>query len=134
MERGNIKTSPSCVMRECHQGKRKKKFCNYHEPQEACSAHALYHGTAEALAGLVCQGRQKASQKCSLTGREVKDLNAFVKDRIEEMIKEHNHNMHMMSDFKDLSISSSNKSIQSFISDTSVEGSDNNSCKPAHKK
>eukprot|EP00957_Ditylum_brightwellii_P141502 10779301-Ditylum_brightwellii.AAC.2 len=33
------------------------------EPQEACSAHALHHGTAEALAGLVCQGRQKAGQK-----------------------------------------------------------------------
>eukprot|EP00957_Ditylum_brightwellii_P199424 15201490-Ditylum_brightwellii.AAC.1 len=33
------------------------------EPQETRSAHALHHGTAEALAGLVCQGCQKAGQK-----------------------------------------------------------------------
>eukprot|EP00957_Ditylum_brightwellii_P012075 912794-Ditylum_brightwellii.AAC.1 len=69
-----------------------------------------------------------------LAGKEVKDLIAFVKDKIKEMIKERNRNMHAMSDFKDLSISSSNKSIRSIISNTCVEGLDNNSCKPAHKK
>eukprot|EP00957_Ditylum_brightwellii_P129561 9882321-Ditylum_brightwellii.AAC.1 len=49
---------------------------------EARSAHALYHRTAEAPAGLVCQGHQKAGKKCSLTGKEVKDLIALVKDKI----------------------------------------------------
>eukprot|EP00957_Ditylum_brightwellii_P155722 11855462-Ditylum_brightwellii.AAC.1 len=33
------------------------------EPQEARSAHAPYHRTAEAPEGPVCQGRQKAGQK-----------------------------------------------------------------------
>eukprot|EP00957_Ditylum_brightwellii_P021595 1628198-Ditylum_brightwellii.AAC.1 len=37
------------------------------------------------------------------------------------MIKEYNRNMHAMSDFEDLSISSSNESIQSIISNTSNE-------------
>eukprot|EP00957_Ditylum_brightwellii_P190088 14471441-Ditylum_brightwellii.AAC.1 len=74
------------------------------------------------------------AKRRSLTGQEVKDLNAFVKDKIEETIKESNRNMHTMSNFKDLSISSSNDSIQSIISNTSDEESDSNSCKPAHKK
>eukprot|EP00957_Ditylum_brightwellii_P025434 1923482-Ditylum_brightwellii.AAC.1 len=97
------------------------------ELKEARSAHALYHGTAEAPAGLVCQGHQKAGQK-------VKDLNMFVKDKIKETIKERNHDMHAMSNFEDLSISFSNKSIHSIISNTSVEGSDDKSRKPAHKE
>ena len=59
-----------------------------------------------------------------MTGKEVKDLNAFVKDKINETIKEHNHDMHAMSNFKDLSISSSHESIQSIISNTSNEESD----------
>eukprot|EP00957_Ditylum_brightwellii_P037303 2823658-Ditylum_brightwellii.AAC.1 len=33
------------------------------EPQESCSAYALYHGSAEAPAGLVCQVCQKVDQK-----------------------------------------------------------------------
>eukprot|EP00957_Ditylum_brightwellii_P139267 10614023-Ditylum_brightwellii.AAC.1 len=67
-------------------------------------------------------------------GKEVKDLNAFVKEKIHETIKECNHNMNAINDFEDLSISSSNESIQSIISDTSDEELDNNSCKLAHKK
>eukprot|EP00957_Ditylum_brightwellii_P013758 1037124-Ditylum_brightwellii.AAC.1 len=63
---------------------------------------------------------KRRAKKRGLTGKEVKDLNALVKDKVKEMIKESNHNMHTMSDFKDLSISSSNKSIQSIINDTSV--------------
>ena len=66
--------------------------------------------------------------------KEVKDLNMFSKDKINKMIKKYNPNMHAMSDFEDLSISSSNKNIQSIISNTSVEGSDNKSCKLASKK
>eukprot|EP00957_Ditylum_brightwellii_P168622 12834545-Ditylum_brightwellii.AAC.1 len=57
-----------------------------------------------------------------------------VKGKIDETIKECNRNMHTISNFKDLSISSSNESIQSIISDTSDEESDRDSCKPAHKK
>eukprot|EP00957_Ditylum_brightwellii_P043517 3299452-Ditylum_brightwellii.AAC.1 len=73
----------------------------------------------------------KDAKRCGQTGKDIKDLNTFVKDKIKETIKERNCNMHAMSNFKDLSISSS---IQSIISNTSVEDSDNNSCKQAHKK
>eukprot|EP00957_Ditylum_brightwellii_P197972 15081906-Ditylum_brightwellii.AAC.1 len=68
-ERGSIKISPSRFTRDVtvwenvSKEKRKKKFCNYHEPQKAHSANAPYHRTAEALAGPVCQGHQKAGQK-----------------------------------------------------------------------
>eukprot|EP00957_Ditylum_brightwellii_P148158 11280494-Ditylum_brightwellii.AAC.1 len=72
--------------------------------------------------------------KHSLTGGEVKDLNAFVKDKIDDTIKERNCNMHTMSDFEDLSISSSNDNTESIISNTSDEELDGNSRKPAHKK
>eukprot|EP00957_Ditylum_brightwellii_P111756 8523835-Ditylum_brightwellii.AAC.1 len=77
---------------------------------------------------------KRQSKRRSLTGNEVKDLNTFIKDKIKDTIKGHDCNIHAMSNFKDLSISSSNKSIQSIISNTSVEDSDNNSCKLAPKK
>eukprot|EP00957_Ditylum_brightwellii_P006613 501770-Ditylum_brightwellii.AAC.1 len=76
----------------------------------------------------------KDAKRHDLTGKEVMDLNVFIKDKINEMIKERNRNMHTMSNFEDLSISLSKKSIQSVISNTFVEDSDDNSCKPAHKK
>eukprot|EP00957_Ditylum_brightwellii_P137825 10507873-Ditylum_brightwellii.AAC.1 len=44
---------------------------------------------------------KRQAKKCGLTGREVKDLNVFVKDKIKEMIKKHDRNMHAMSNFKD---------------------------------
>eukprot|EP00957_Ditylum_brightwellii_P133284 10163083-Ditylum_brightwellii.AAC.1 len=95
------KTIP-CAKKE-HDNDRKKKHQDnpklhqkrHHEPQEACSAHTPHHRTAEAPAG-----------------KEVKDLNEFIKDKIKDTIKECNPNMQAMSDFEDLSISSSNKSIQ----------------------
>eukprot|EP00957_Ditylum_brightwellii_P099525 7581006-Ditylum_brightwellii.AAC.1 len=59
------------------------------------------------------------AKKCGLTGKEVKNLNASVKDKIKETIKKHNCDIHAMSNFEDLSISSSNESIQSVISNTS---------------
>eukprot|EP00957_Ditylum_brightwellii_P168607 12833484-Ditylum_brightwellii.AAC.1 len=55
---------------------------------------------------------KKQAKKCSLSAKEVKDLIVFIKDKIKEMIKERNCNMHVMSNFEDLSISSSNKSVQ----------------------
>eukprot|EP00957_Ditylum_brightwellii_P186497 14199322-Ditylum_brightwellii.AAC.1 len=69
-----------------------------------------------------------------MTGREVKDLNAIVKDMIDETTKERNRDMHAMSNFKDLSISSSNNSIKCIVSDTSDEESDGNNHKLPHKK
>eukprot|EP00957_Ditylum_brightwellii_P025080 1897929-Ditylum_brightwellii.AAC.1 len=42
---------------------------------------------------------EKRTKKCGLTGREVEDLNMFVKDKIEETIKECSRNMHTMSNF-----------------------------------
>eukprot|EP00957_Ditylum_brightwellii_P162825 12399055-Ditylum_brightwellii.AAC.1 len=78
MERRNIKTSPSRIMRDVMVQEKVIK--------EACSAHALRHGTAKAPTGLVCQGHQKAGQKYGLTGKEVKDLNVFIKDMIKEII------------------------------------------------
>eukprot|EP00957_Ditylum_brightwellii_P209591 15362382-Ditylum_brightwellii.AAC.1 len=77
---------------------------------------------------------KRRAKKHGLTGREVKDLNAFVKDKIKETIKEHDCDMHAMSDFDNLFISSSDNSMESIISDTSNEESDSDSCKPAHKK
>eukprot|EP00957_Ditylum_brightwellii_P133596 10185885-Ditylum_brightwellii.AAC.1 len=74
------------------------------------------------------------AKKCSLSAREVKDLNTSVKNKINETIKQHNCSMHAMSNFKDLSISSSDESVQNIISNTSVEDSDNENCKPASKK
>ena len=77
---------------------------------------------------------ERQAKKRGLTGREVKDLNAFVKDKIKETIKEHDRDMHTMSNSDNLSISSSNDSIKSIISNTSDEESDGDSCKLAHKK
>eukprot|EP00957_Ditylum_brightwellii_P093923 7152869-Ditylum_brightwellii.AAC.1 len=77
---------------------------------------------------------KRRAKKRRLIGKEVKDLNVFVKDKIEETIKERDRDMHAMSDFEDLFISSSNKIIQSIVSNTSVKSSDNDSCKSAHKK
>eukprot|EP00957_Ditylum_brightwellii_P004597 349611-Ditylum_brightwellii.AAC.1 len=77
---------------------------------------------------------KRRTKKRSLTGREVKDLNTFVKDKIKETIKDRNRNMHAMSNFKDLSISSSDDSIESIISGAFDEESDSDSRKLAHKK
>eukprot|EP00957_Ditylum_brightwellii_P184505 14053110-Ditylum_brightwellii.AAC.1 len=77
-------------------------------------------------------GRQ--AKKHGLSAKEVKDLNAFVKDKINETIKELDCNMYMISNFEDLSISSSNKIVQSIISNTSVKGSDDESLKQASMK
>eukprot|EP00957_Ditylum_brightwellii_P059189 4492127-Ditylum_brightwellii.AAC.1 len=77
---------------------------------------------------------ERRAKKRGLTGREVKNLNTFVKDKIKETIKERDHDMHAMSNFDNMSISSSNDSIKSIISDTFNEELDGDSCKPAHKK
>eukprot|EP00957_Ditylum_brightwellii_P195008 14857619-Ditylum_brightwellii.AAC.1 len=43
---------------------------------------------------------ERQAKKHGLTGKEVKDLNAFAKDKIKETTKEHNCDMHAMSNFK----------------------------------
>eukprot|EP00957_Ditylum_brightwellii_P064284 4878492-Ditylum_brightwellii.AAC.1 len=55
---------------------------------------------------------KRQTKKCNISAKEVKDLNTFVTDKIDKTIKENECNMHAISDFKELSISSSNKSIQ----------------------
>eukprot|EP00957_Ditylum_brightwellii_P051280 3888028-Ditylum_brightwellii.AAC.1 len=52
---------------------------------------------------------RKLAKKCGLSAKEVKDLNIFVKGKINKTIKEHNCNMHAMSNFEDLFLSSSKK-------------------------
>eukprot|EP00957_Ditylum_brightwellii_P132054 10068369-Ditylum_brightwellii.AAC.1 len=131
-----------------HQSKCKKKFCDYHgfcyhdmdecNFIQACRKHVwpMHHITEQQRLWQVWfeKDDERQSKRRGLSGKEVKDLNMFVKDKINETIKERNHNMHTMSDFKDLSISSSDESIQSIISNTSDEDLDYDSCKLAHKK
>eukprot|EP00957_Ditylum_brightwellii_P167710 12767304-Ditylum_brightwellii.AAC.1 len=76
---------------------------------------------------------ERRARKRGLTGKEVKDLNAFVKDKIDKTIKERDRDMQAMSDFDDIFLSSSNESMESIISDTNDEESCD-SRKPAHKK
>eukprot|EP00957_Ditylum_brightwellii_P150800 11481699-Ditylum_brightwellii.AAC.1 len=53
---------------------------------------------------------EKQAKKCGISAKEVKDLNTFFKEKIDETIKQCNCNMHAMSNFKDLPLSSSDKS------------------------
>eukprot|EP00957_Ditylum_brightwellii_P156097 11881815-Ditylum_brightwellii.AAC.1 len=131
-----------------HQGKRKKKICNYHglcyHDTDKCNFVQSCRKHIQPMHCITEQQRlwqvrfvkdaKRQAKKCGLTGKEVKNLNMFVKDKIKETIKERNCYMHTMGNFNKLSISSSNKSIKSIISNTSVEGSDKNSCKPSHRK
>ena len=130
-----------------HGGKRMKKFCDYHgvcyhdtsecNLAKSCKKHVqpIHHITEQQRLWQVrfVKDTKRQAKKRSLTGREVKDLNAFVKDKINETIKERNCNMYAMSNFNNLSLSSSNESMESIISNTSDEES--GECrKPAHKK
>eukprot|EP00957_Ditylum_brightwellii_P097571 7431033-Ditylum_brightwellii.AAC.1 len=133
---------------KCHIGKHKKKFCDYHglcyydtnecNFTQPCRKHVqpTHNITEQQRLQQVrfVKDAEKQAKKCGLSAKEVKDLNAFVKDKIHEMIKECNCNMHAMSNFEDLSLSSINESVQSIIINTSVEGSSNKSGKPASKK
>eukprot|EP00957_Ditylum_brightwellii_P146864 11180788-Ditylum_brightwellii.AAC.1 len=71
---------------------------------------------------------------CSLSAKEDKNLNKLVKDKIDKTFKDCNHDIHAMRNFEDLSISSSDESIQSIVNDTSFEDFNNEDCKPATKK
>eukprot|EP00957_Ditylum_brightwellii_P123801 9437407-Ditylum_brightwellii.AAC.1 len=131
-----------------HQGKQKKKYCNhhclcYHDMDkcnfvQSCRKHIqpTHHITEQQRLWQVqfVKDTKRQAKRRSLTGKEVKDLNVSIKEKIKETIKEHNHDMHKMSTFEDMSIYLSKDSIQSIISNTSVEGSDDDSRKPANKK
>eukprot|EP00957_Ditylum_brightwellii_P122210 9319610-Ditylum_brightwellii.AAC.1 len=111
---------------KCHQGKQKKKYCGYHglcyHDMDKCNfvqshrkyVHPTHRITEQQRLWQVwfVKDTKRRAKRHGLTGKEVKDLNVFVNDKIEETITERNHNMHAMSDFKDLSISLSNESIQ----------------------
>eukprot|EP00957_Ditylum_brightwellii_P019041 1433673-Ditylum_brightwellii.AAC.1 len=139
----------------CHKRRHGSGKCN--KAKKNCDYHGLcYHGTDKCDFVQACRKHirpthcimeqqrlrqvlfvkdaERRVKRRGLTGKEVKDFNTFVKDKIKETIKERDHNMHAMSNFKDLSISVRDKSIQSIVSNTSVDGLDDDSCKPAHKK
>eukprot|EP00957_Ditylum_brightwellii_P118943 9071455-Ditylum_brightwellii.AAC.1 len=140
MERGNVKTSPSHVTRgitvqeNIIKANERKNIATIMSHRK--NVQPMHHVAEQQRLQQVqfVKDAKRQAKKHSLAGKEVKDLNVFVKDKIEKMIKQHDCDMHMMSNFEDLSISTSNKSIQSIICNTSIEGSDNNSCKLAHKK
>eukprot|EP00957_Ditylum_brightwellii_P034120 2586407-Ditylum_brightwellii.AAC.1 len=125
-----------------------RKFCDYHglcyhntkesNSYQACRKHVqLTHRFTEQQRlwqDQFVKDVKRHAKKQRLCGKEVKDLSTSVKDKNNETIKQHTHNMHAMNNFKDLSISLSNESFQSIISNTSVEGTDDKSCKPASKK
>eukprot|EP00957_Ditylum_brightwellii_P064573 4899960-Ditylum_brightwellii.AAC.1 len=98
-----------------HQGKQKKMHCNYHglcyHVTDKCNFVQSRSKHTQPTHRIMEQQRlqqvqfvkdtKRQAKKRGLTGKEVKDLNVFVKDKIKETIKEHDHNMHAMSDFKD---------------------------------
>eukprot|EP00957_Ditylum_brightwellii_P084328 6412683-Ditylum_brightwellii.AAC.1 len=68
--------------------------------------------------------------KQGLNVKEIKDLNLFISNKVDEMFESHERDLHTMSDVEDILISSSNESI---ISITSADTSDNEDCKPKAK-
>eukprot|EP00957_Ditylum_brightwellii_P094140 7167546-Ditylum_brightwellii.AAC.1 len=140
MERENVKTSPSHITRDdtvweniVKEKERKSIATTMSHRKHVQPMHYITEQQRLRQVQFV-KGTEMRAKKHSLTGKEVKHLNAFVKDKIKETIKEHNCDMHMMSNFKDLFISSSDKGIQCIISNTFVKGYDNYSGKLAHNK
>eukprot|EP00957_Ditylum_brightwellii_P099749 7598660-Ditylum_brightwellii.AAC.1 len=112
-ERGNTKTSPSCITRdvtvwEIAIKEKEDFFCNYHglwyHGMDKCNFVQSHRKQIQPMYRITEQQRlwqvqfvkdaKRQAKKRSLIGKEVKDLNVFVKDKIKEMIKEHNRNMH----------------------------------------
>eukprot|EP00957_Ditylum_brightwellii_P059160 4489039-Ditylum_brightwellii.AAC.1 len=91
---------------KCHAGKQKKKHCNYHglchHDTEECNIYKAYrkhaqpthHITEEQRLRQVCfvKDAKSYTKKHSLSTKEVKDLNAFVKYKIDKTIREHARN------------------------------------------
>eukprot|EP00957_Ditylum_brightwellii_P009878 745403-Ditylum_brightwellii.AAC.1 len=103
------------VLEKRHQGKRKKKFCSYHglcdHNTDKCNFVQSRRKHVQPTHCITEQQRlqqvwfvkdaERQAKKHGLTGKEVKDLSAFVKDKIKEMIKECNRNMHATCNFED---------------------------------
>eukprot|EP00957_Ditylum_brightwellii_P111386 8495438-Ditylum_brightwellii.AAC.1 len=100
MERGNMKTNPSHVTRDItvwknaiKANKRKSiatiMSCRKHVQPMRCITKQQ-----RLLQVWFVKDSKRQAKKRGLTGKEVKDLNAFVKDKIEETIKERDCNMH----------------------------------------
>eukprot|EP00957_Ditylum_brightwellii_P120702 9206554-Ditylum_brightwellii.AAC.1 len=134
--------------RKHHTRKCKKKHCNYHglchQSTEECD---IYKACRKYVVPAHCitekqrlrqvhfiKDTKRCTKKHSLSAKEVKDLNAFVKDKVDKMIKDCNYDMHAMSGFKNLLISSSNESAQSIKRNTSTKASDDEDCKQTAKK
>eukprot|EP00957_Ditylum_brightwellii_P056482 4281369-Ditylum_brightwellii.AAC.1 len=98
-----------------HQSKHKKKFCDYHDhcyhDTDKCNffqarrkhvqpTHCITEQQSLQQVQFVKDAERRAKRR-GLTGKEVKDLNAFIKDKIDETIKERNRDMHAMSNFED---------------------------------
>eukprot|EP00957_Ditylum_brightwellii_P186993 14241216-Ditylum_brightwellii.AAC.1 len=123
-----------------HGGKCRKKYCDHHgfcyHDTDKCNLAKSHKKHVQPTHRIMEQQRlqqvrfvkdaKRRAKRRSLTGKEVKDLNVFAKDKIDKTIKDRNCDMHAMSDFKDLLISSSDESIQSIISNTSNEESYSN--------
>eukprot|EP00957_Ditylum_brightwellii_P022412 1691449-Ditylum_brightwellii.AAC.1 len=87
------------------------KMDSYHEKHHARSQKKnvyKYHGNI--FSPLTTSWKSR--------GSEFKDLNMFVNDKINKMPKEHGNDLHVMSNFEELLISSSNNIIKSSVSDT----------------
>eukprot|EP00957_Ditylum_brightwellii_P132682 10117198-Ditylum_brightwellii.AAC.1 len=98
-----------------HQGKRKKKYCDYHglcyHDMDKCNFVQSHRKHVQPVHCITEQQRlwqvwfvkdaKRRAKKHGLTSKEVKDLNAFIKHKINETIKERNCNMHTMGDFED---------------------------------
>eukprot|EP00957_Ditylum_brightwellii_P140787 10724397-Ditylum_brightwellii.AAC.1 len=131
-----------CRSRKCHARKYKKKFYNHHSlchhninERNIYKAHRKHimitHCiTVEKRLRQFCfvKDTKKHTKKRSLNVYEVNDLNMFVNN------KERNCSMHAMRNFEDLSISSINESIQSIVSNISINASNNEDCKLVTKK
>eukprot|EP00957_Ditylum_brightwellii_P113629 8663554-Ditylum_brightwellii.AAC.1 len=109
-----------------HAGKCKKKYCDYHGlccyNTKECDCYQAHMKHVQTTCHITEKQRlwqiqfvkdtKRHTKKCGLSAKEVKDINMFVKDKINETIKQHDCNIHAMSDFEDLSISSSNENVQ----------------------
>eukprot|EP00957_Ditylum_brightwellii_P129788 9900183-Ditylum_brightwellii.AAC.1 len=133
---------------KCHARKHEKRFCDYnglyhhdekdYDYYQACRKHIqpTHHITEEQRHWQVqfVKHAKRYTKKHGLSAKEVKYLSTFAKYKINKTIKQHYCSMYTMNNFKDLSFSSIYESIQSIMSDTSEEGSDNEDHKLASKK
>eukprot|EP00957_Ditylum_brightwellii_P166702 12690170-Ditylum_brightwellii.AAC.1 len=107
MERRNIKTSPSCVTRSVmvwenvSKEKGRKSIATIMSRRKHVQPTYCITEQQRFQQVWFVKDAKRWAKKRSLTGKEVKDLNTFVKDKIKEIFKEHNRDMHVMSNIED---------------------------------